>query len=72
MIAARDRIEHARAGCVGASYLKLLPGFIMVVPGMIARELMTRQGAINVDSPRSDYDRAFTWLVLNCMPINLR
>ena len=38
-LAART-VQHGRAGCVGASYLKLLPGFLMCIPGMIAFSLM--------------------------------
>jgi len=70
-IAAKN-VQHGRAGCVGGSFLKLLPGFLMVVPGMIARKLMNEQGVLTDESPRSEYDRAFTWLVLECMPINSR
>ena len=69
---AAKTVQHGRAGCVGACGLKLLPGFLMVIPGMIARDLMTDQGVLDKDSSRSEYDRAFTWLVLKCLPINSR
>ena len=71
-VIAAKTVQHGRAGCVAAGFLKLLPGFIMVIPGIIARQLMTEEGLIGKDSPRSEYDRAFTWLVLNCMPTNSR
>jgi len=31
--------SHAKAGCVMAGYLKFLPMWLMVIPGMIARIL---------------------------------
>ena len=70
-LAARS-LMHGRGGCVGAAYLKLLPGFIMVLPGMIARQLMFEEGVLNDSSENGEYDRAFTWLVLNVMPKNAK
>ncbi|QDZ19579.1 sodium/solute symporter [Chloropicon primus] len=70
-IAART-VQHGRAGCLAAAYLKLLPGFIMVMPGMIAFQLMRDRGVLNAESERSEYDRAFSWLVMNVMPNNTR
>jgi uncharacterized sodium:solute symporter family permease YidK len=36
---AAKNLTHARAGCIVASYLKFLPIFLMVIPGMVARIL---------------------------------
>lgn len=32
-------LVHAKAGCVGAAYLKLLPLFLIILPGMMGRVL---------------------------------
>jgi len=34
-------LTHAKAGCVLAAYLKFLPLFLLVLPGMAARVLYT-------------------------------
>jgi uncharacterized sodium:solute symporter family permease YidK len=44
---AAKNILHGRAGCVMAALLKLVPVFLMVVPGMAARVLMTERGLGN-------------------------
>eukprot|EP00307_Rebecca_sp_RCC1486_P004612 CAMPEP_0119408874 /NCGR_PEP_ID=MMETSP1335-20130426/2288_1 /TAXON_ID=259385 /ORGANISM="Chrysoculter rhomboideus, Strain RCC1486" /LENGTH=794 /DNA_ID=CAMNT_0007433165 /DNA_START=49 /DNA_END=2434 /DNA_ORIENTATION=+ len=41
VLAARS-LPHARAGCVAAGYAKLLPPFMMVLPGIAARALFER------------------------------
>eukprot|EP00897_Mesotaenium_endlicherianum_P008847 jgi/Mesen1/7991/ME000425S07187 len=69
---AAKSIEHGQAGCVGGGLLKLLPGFIMVVPGMAARALMQERGVVAVDSDKQEFDKAFPWLVMNVMPKNTR
>ncbi|XP_062814902.1 sodium/glucose cotransporter 1-like [Anolis carolinensis] len=38
-------MSHAKAGCVLCGYMKLLPMFLMVMPGMISRILYTDQVA---------------------------
>ena len=70
-LAARN-VQHGRAGCIGASALKLLPGFLMAFPGMAARLLMTRAGAITPESGKVVYDGAFPWMVMHVMPRNTR
>lgn len=37
-LAARS-LTHVKAGCIMCGYLKLLPMFLMVLPGMISRVL---------------------------------
>lgn len=34
-------MSHVKAGCIMCGYLKLLPMFLMVMPGMISRILFT-------------------------------
>lgn len=36
---AAKNLTHVKAGCILAGYLKLLPLFIIIMPGMIARIL---------------------------------
>jgi SSS family transporter len=36
---AANNLTHAKAGCIFAGYLKLLPMFIIIMPGMISRIL---------------------------------
>jgi uncharacterized sodium:solute symporter family permease YidK len=36
---AAKNLTHAKAGCVFAGYLKLLPLFLIIFPGMISRVL---------------------------------
>ncbi len=40
-VLAAKNLTHAKAGCVLASFLKFLPIFLIVFPGMIARLLYT-------------------------------
>ena len=32
-------VSHAKGGCIVAAYIKFLPLFVMVIPGMISRIL---------------------------------
>lgn len=57
-------IEHAKGGTVLAGFLKILPVFILVVPGMIARVLYPSE--IQADS-----NSAFPTLVSRLMPPGL-
>ena len=43
-LASRD-LTHAKGACILAGYLKLLPLFIMIFPGMAARVLFTDEVA---------------------------
>ncbi len=36
---AAKNLEHAKLGCILAGYLKILPLFLIVLPGMIAKTL---------------------------------
>jgi len=65
-LAARDE-KQARRGTIFAAYLKLLPFFIFLVPGLIAVALV-HQGKLTL----SDNDAAFPTLVKALMPLGLR
>ncbi|HSH74545.1 MAG TPA: sodium/solute symporter, partial [Longimicrobiales bacterium] len=66
VLAAHDQ-DHARRGTVLAGYLKLLPLFIFVIPGVIAYAL-TQQGRLTLDQP----DQALPTLVGVLLPAGLR
>ena len=65
-LAARDE-KQARRGTIFAAYLKLLPFFIFLIPGLIAYALHA-QGKIQMD----DTNAAFPTLVKQIMPAGLR
>lgn len=46
---AAKNVSHAKAGCVLASYIKVLPLFILIMPGMVARIIFPgRSGNENI------------------------
>ena len=48
-VLAGKNYSHAKGGCVLAGYIKVLPLFILVFPGMIARILFPGKNLIYVD-----------------------
>jgi SSS family solute:Na+ symporter len=58
---------HARRGAIFAAYMKLLPVFIFLVPGMIAYA-MVQKGQLQLESS----DQAFPALVSALLPAGLR
>jgi SSS family solute:Na+ symporter len=66
VLAAHDE-DNARRGTVFAGYLKLLPLFIFVIPGVIAYAL-SQQGALQLDTP----DQALPTLIGVLLPVGLR
>lgn len=66
VLAARD-LSHARRGTVFAGFLKLLPLFIFVIPGVIAYVLV-QQGRLELDTA----DQALPALVGTLLPVGLR
>lgn len=66
VLAARD-LGEARRGTIFAGFLKLLPLFIFVIPGVIAYVLV-QQGQIVLDDP----DQALPVLVGTLLPVGLR
>jgi SSS family solute:Na+ symporter len=63
VLAAKDE-GHAKAGTVLAGFLKVLPVFMLVVPGMTARALYPEEMA-------ADSNSAFPLLVVRLMPVGL-
>jgi SSS family solute:Na+ symporter len=66
VLAARN-IDQARGGTIFAGFLKLLPMFLFVIPGVIAYGL-AQQGRIELASP----DQALPTLVAALLPAGLR
>lgn len=66
VLAARDQRE-ARRGAIFAGYLKLLPLFIFVLPGIVAYTL-SQQGRITLATP----DQALPTLVGTLLPVGVR
>jgi solute:Na+ symporter, SSS family len=66
VLAARN-LSEARRGTVFAGFLKLLPLFIFVIPGVIAYVLV-QQGRLQLDTP----DQALPALVATLLPVGLR
>jgi SSS family solute:Na+ symporter len=66
VLAAHDE-DHARRGTIFAGYLKLLPLFIFVIPGVIAYAL-SQQGALQLQTP----DQALPTLIGVLLPAGLR
>src|SRR5499425_2073212 len=64
VLAAKD-VANAKAGTVVAGFLKVLPVFMLVVPGMIARALYPQEMA-------ADSNAAFPTLVVRLMPVGLQ
>lgn len=64
VLSAKD-IAHAKAGTVLAGFLKILPVFMLIVPGMIARALYPQEMA-------ADSNSAFPLLVVRLMPQGLQ
>jgi SSS family solute:Na+ symporter len=62
VLSARN-LDHARAGTVFAGFLKILPVFILVLPGVIAYALTN--GEVTGD-------RAYAWMVTTLLPSGLR
>ncbi len=60
-------IDHARGGTIYAGFLKILPLFLFVVPGVIAR-CLAEQGRLTLDSP----DKALPTLALALLPAGFR
>jgi SSS family transporter len=76
---AAKNLSHAKAGCLLAAYLKFLPLWLIVFPGMIARVLYTDTVACadpevceKVCGQSSCTNIAFPTLVLELMPYGLR
>uniref|UniRef100_A0AC11CN55 Solute carrier family 5 member 4 n=1 Tax=Ovis aries TaxID=9940 RepID=A0AC11CN55_SHEEP len=73
-------MSHVKAACITCGYLKLLPMFLMVMPGMISRILFTEKVACVVPSECVKHcgvkvgcsNYAYPMLVMELMPNGLR
>ena len=63
-------IDHARRGTLFASFLKLTPLFLFVVPGLLAYCLV-QQGKLDLDIA-NDADNALPAMVGHLLPVGLR
>jgi SSS family solute:Na+ symporter len=66
-VLAAKNIKEGRRGTIFGGFLKLLPVFLFLIPGVIALALKNR-GELSWDSP----DQAFAALLMNKMPAGLR
>ena len=66
VLSARN-IDHARGGAIFGGFLKILPLFLFVVPGLIAY-CLNAKGMIDLKSP----DQALPTLILNLLPVGVR
>jgi solute:Na+ symporter, SSS family len=66
VLSARDE-GHAKAGTIFAGFLKILPVFLLVIPGLIAFALYPQLFTI-VNSKVTDGDIAFPTIVVNLLP----
>ncbi|KAK2191259.1 hypothetical protein NP493_56g00025 [Ridgeia piscesae] len=79
LLAAKS-LSHAQGGCLFCGYLKVVPFFAMVIPGMIARVLYPDEIACSTpedcmricESAHSCSNLAYPKLVLGVMPSGLR
>jgi SSS family solute:Na+ symporter len=69
VLSARDE-GHARAATIFAGFLKILPVFILVLPGLIAFALY-RDSFVVRDGQVTNGDIAYPMLVINLMPAGL-
>ncbi|XP_042334459.1 sodium/glucose cotransporter 1-like [Sceloporus undulatus] len=73
-------LSHVKAGCILCGYLKILPMFLMVMPGMISRVLYTDEVACVEPRKCAEYcssefgcsNIAYPLLVVRLMPDGLR
>ncbi|XP_019620396.1 PREDICTED: sodium/glucose cotransporter 4-like [Branchiostoma belcheri] len=77
---AAKTIEHSKGGCILAGYLKILPFFLMIMPGMISRALYPNEvGCVDPDeclrycqNAAGCSNVAYPKLVVRIMPTGLR
>jgi SSS family solute:Na+ symporter len=66
VLSARD-VDHARGGAIFGGFLKVLPLFLFVIPGVVAHGL-AQQGRLVLAQP----DRALPTLVVALLPVGFR
>src|SRR5215467_13373110 len=70
VLSARDE-GHAKAGTIFAGFLKILPVFLLVLPGLIAFALFKNLFTIGPNGTPTNGDIAFPTLILNLLPTGL-
>lgn len=68
-------LDHARKGTIFGGFLKLLPLFLFVIPGVIAFALSTGENPIltfPVEDGKTQYDAALPLLTSTILPVGLR
>jgi solute:Na+ symporter, SSS family len=72
-LAARDE-RQARRGTIFAAFLKLLPFFIFLIPGLIAYKMYSEGNLVLPlnENGQADFNAAFPALVKKIMPLGLR
>ncbi len=74
-VLAAKNVDHARKGTIFAGFLKLLPLFFFVLPGVLTFALVNA-GHETLTFPREDgitgYDAALPMLTMNVLPVGLR
>ena len=72
---AAKSVDHARRGAIFAGFLKLLPAFILVLPGVIAYTLVQQGQLVLPARPMGggpNYDATLPALVAQLLPIGIR
>lgn len=67
VLSARN-IDHAKAGSIFSGFLKLLPMFIMVLPGIVALALYNKGLLTGIEKP----DDAYPVLVKTVLPVGIK
>jgi SSS family solute:Na+ symporter len=70
VLSARDE-GHAKAGTIFAGFLKILPVFLLVLPGLIALALFKDMFTMGPDGTPANGDIALPTLILNLLPTGL-
>lgn len=70
VLAAKDE-GHAKAATIFAGFLKILPVFVLVLPGLIAYALYPQMFTKNVDGLVTNGDIAYPMLIVNLLPHGL-
>src|SRR5215831_351442 len=70
VLSARDE-GHAKAGTIFAGFLKILPVFMLVLPGLIALALYRNMFQMSPDGRVLNGDIAYPTLIINLLPTGL-
>jgi solute:Na+ symporter, SSS family len=70
VLSARDE-GHAKAGTIFAGFLKILPVFVLVLPGLIAFALYPQLFTTNESGTVTNGDIAYPTLIVNLLPAGL-